>query len=511
MKKLERNLGLKQVLIIGFSAMLGTGIFVTPGVIYSSTGSSIFLAYLLGGILTIPAAVAMAELATSMPISGGIYAYTERTFGPMVGTVVGFGLWLSLLFKSAFALMGFSEYLQIFTTFPSLWAGIIMLVLVTSLNIAGAGKVAGSLAVVVFACLLIVGITSVLSIDKIETENLTPLFSGGMEGFMVAISLGVGAFAGLTKLSAIAEEIKDPEINLSKGILFSLIGVAIIYVGASYLTASTMSHQSLTGNLKPLYSLASQAMGSIGGKALAIIAVLTLVSMANAGILAASRFPFAMSRDELLPRFFGKIHSRFFTPVWSIVFSGLITGIIILTLDVEKVAKLASVFIIIMFILVNLTVVILRESGAQWYQPKYRVPFYPLLPVVGLISGVILLFYMGNLAVLSFLLVVAPSMFIYFFYGKNISRKGVVGMRGTRKDLLETDALHPFANRRMPLEGLESLSDAKIAIPLFGHEASAETLVEIGTILSEGKGIEVAYIMELPEQTELDDIEDPPG
>src|SRR5690606_18797918 len=114
MKKLERHLGLKQVLVVGFSAMLGTGLFVTPGVMYMATGPSLFLAFILGVILVFPAAISMAELATAMPTSGGIYVYTDRTFGPLMGTVVGIGLWLSLLFKSAYALKGFGIYLQVF-------------------------------------------------------------------------------------------------------------------------------------------------------------------------------------------------------------------------------------------------------------------------------------------------------------------------------------------------------------------------------------------------------------
>src|SRR5690606_12655410 len=128
-------------------------------------------------------------------------------------------------------------------------------------------------------------------------------------------------------------------------------------------------------------------------------------SMANAGVLAASRFPFAMSRDHLLPKSLGKIHSRFLTPLTSIVLSSLIIALIILTMDVEKVAKLASVFIIQMFILVNITVIALRESRAQWYKPKYRSPLYPGQHLFGIVSGLILLFYMGQLTLFSMLLV----------------------------------------------------------------------------------------------------------
>lgn len=513
MKKLERSLGLKEILIVGFSAMLGTGVFITPGIIYNATGASLFLAYILGAILIIPAATSMSELATSMPSSGGIYVYTDRTFGPLLGTVVGFGLWLSLLFKSAFALKGFGIYLQVFTDFPVIWTALFTLVVVTVLNVGGVSKVAGSLSIIVMICLFSILATGLISLDRYSFNNMEPFFSHGAEGFMVALSLGVGAYAGLTKLTAIAEEVKDPEINLSKGILYSLLGMSLVYYLTTLMFATTLTNAEFSDNLRPLYTLVSEKTGSIGGGVLAIIAILTLISMANAGVLAASRFPFAMSRDHLLPKSLGKIHSRFLTPLTSIVLSSLIIALIILTMDVEKVAKLASVFIIQMFILVNITVIALRESRAQWYKPKYRSPLYPGQHLFGIVSGLILLFYMGQLTLFSMLLVGVPSLIIYFFYGRKTNRKGVIGIRGKRKDLVEGlqtgKNLKPITLRS--LESLELNKKAKVVVPLFGREVSAETLTEVANVLAEGEGVEVAHITEVPEQTDLNDLEDPVG
>lgn len=508
MKKLERSLGLGPVLVVGFSAMLGTGIFVAPGIIYNATGPSFILAFIVAGLLILPAAMSMSELATSMPTSGGIYVYTDRTFGPLLGTIVGFGLWLSLLFKSAFALKGFGEYLSIFYQFPAELTALLMLILVVVLNIGGVSKVASSLAFIIAGCLLTVGITSVLSISSMDPKHLDTLFIGGPEGFMVALSLGIGAYAGLTKLTAIAEEVQEPEKNLPKGILYSLLGVGFVYGAISLTLALALSPYELKGNITPLYTLAGQVLGPWGGKFLAIMAILTLVSMANAGVLAASRFPFAMSRDHLLPKIFGGIHPRFLTPLWSIILSGLIIGIIILTLDVEKVAKLASVFIIQMFILVNFTVITLRESGVQWYKPKYRSPMYPFFHIFGISSGLVLLFYMGELTLMSLVMVGIPSFVIYFFFGNKTNRMGVIGIKGKRTDLVAENETKPIIRC---LETLDVLNEAKVVVPLFGHESSPEVLTEMAHALSEGNGVEVVHITEVPEQTELNDIDDPPG
>jgi len=98
------------VLAISISAMLGSGIFVLPGLAAGMTGPSVWLAYIVAGVCVLPAALSKAELSTAMPTSGGSYVYIERTFGPLAGTVSGLGLWLSLLLKSAFALVGFGAY-----------------------------------------------------------------------------------------------------------------------------------------------------------------------------------------------------------------------------------------------------------------------------------------------------------------------------------------------------------------------------------------------------------------
>ena len=119
MKKLERNLSLISVIAISVGGMLGSGIFVLPGLAAAKTGSSVWLAYLLASVCILPAALSKSELATAMPSSGGTYVYIERAFGPILGTVSGIGLWLSLLLKSSFALVGFGAYLSILINIDS--------------------------------------------------------------------------------------------------------------------------------------------------------------------------------------------------------------------------------------------------------------------------------------------------------------------------------------------------------------------------------------------------------
>ena len=115
---LHRSLGLYAVLTISIGAMIGSGIFVLPGLAFKIAGPSVVLAFFLAGVVVLPAALSKAEMATAMPEAGGTYLYIDRAMGPLMGTVAGFGVWFSLVFKASFALVGLSAYLEYFVSHP---------------------------------------------------------------------------------------------------------------------------------------------------------------------------------------------------------------------------------------------------------------------------------------------------------------------------------------------------------------------------------------------------------
>ena len=118
--QIERSLGLVGVIIISLSAMLGSGLFVLPSFAAVMMGEGIWLAFLLAASVVLPGALSKSELSSGMPSSGGSYIYMERTYGPLVGTISGLGLWASFLLKSSFALIGFSAYMYTVTTYFSI-------------------------------------------------------------------------------------------------------------------------------------------------------------------------------------------------------------------------------------------------------------------------------------------------------------------------------------------------------------------------------------------------------
>ncbi|WP_419172259.1 APC family permease [Halobacteriovorax sp.] len=508
MKKLERNLGLSSVISISIASMLGSGIFVLPGLAFEVTGPYVWISYLIAALCVLPAALSKSELATAMPASGGTYIYIERTFGPMAGTIAGLGLWISLLLKAAFALMGFGAYLSTLTTsFDLKYLALFLTVIITILNIIGVGKVSGLLIVVVITSTL--GLT-ILNIGTLSTASVIPgiPFSfSHMDSILLASGLVFISYAGVTKVAAIAEEIKTPEKNLPRGILLSLLIVTVLYCVTTLALAKFLPIDQLKSNLRPIYTLAQVFAGNTFATIMAILAILTMTSMANAGLLAASRFPFAMSRDHLFPKSFGHIHRKFLTPVWSILASGIIIACAIYFLNIAKIAKLASAFILVLYMFVNITVIALRETHIQWYRPTYKSPFYPYIQIFGIISTFYLLVMMKDLAIIGLVSISVPGILIYFLYAKSrVNRKGVLGIRGKRKDLF--DDTPNFSPTMHSLGRCELDQDANVVVALVGNEKSPEMLIDIGTSLADGEQIEVAHLTEAPEQSDLNDFTD---
>ncbi len=503
MKALERSIGLVSVVAITIGAML-SNLFVLPGLAIPLTGSSMWAAFFVAGISIFPAALSKAELGTAMPVSGGTYVYIDRTFGPLAGTVMGLGLWLALLLKSAFALVGFSAYLSVLIEIPQKPVALILLAVVFGLNVLGirkVGKVQLGIVVIAMIALVILFVWGAVGFDAALLE---PSFTQGGMGFISAVAFLYVGFAGVTKIAAISEEVKDPKRNLPLGILISLVIIISLFGGVSLILVGNIPAEQLSGDLRSIHTLAAFLGGEIVGKVVAVIGGLTMLSMANSGLLSASRFPFAMSRDSLLPKTLSRVHSRFMTPIVAIIVSTVVIGLAVAFLEVERIAKLASSLKIVAFMAVNLAVVVLRESGTQWYRPTFRVPVYPLVQIFGILSGVILLMFLGVSGILALTAICVPGVVLFVTYGrKRTDRSGVFGRLGPRREIAaEASRLSgKFHISQLPL-------GASVVVPLLGRERSPETLVEFGAALADGKRIKVLQLTNVPEQLMIDAVVD---
>ena len=233
------------------------------------------------------------------------------------------------------------------------------------------------------------------------------------------------------------------------------------------------------------------------------------MSMANSGVLASSRFPFAMSKDKLMPSYLGKISSKFLTPVPAILTTSTIIGLAIVFLDVVKIAKLASAFKVLMFIFNELSVIVLRETNAQWYKPSFRSPLYPYVQIFGILSGIVLLSYLGIMPLLSVFGVFILGVIIFIIYGSKTDRSGVISNYGFLSFLFKGGSSNKDESTLTSTSSSDDISNinAEIVVPLLGDETSTEMLVEMASSINDKSKINTINLFEVPNQTFLEAID----
>ena len=433
---IERSLNLVGVIIVTVAASIGSGLFVLPSFAAAIMGPGIWLAFLLAGLVFLPGTLSKSELASAMPENGGAYLYLDRSFGPLIGTIGGLGLWASFLLKSAFALIGFSAYMYAVTNYLDITTNstfMIMsaLALITFLNILGIKKVKAFQTPILA---LTTGLVMIICIVQLFDANID--FSRPIDGaFDVsknnpslvaeAAALVFVAYAGIYKAGAIGGEIKKPEKNLHYGMIISLIAITVFYVVVSIIMMASVDgewwlNSDNTPREDPVFAFAEAVTSTKVGITLALLAVLTMISGALSGLLAASRFLFAMAKDSLLPNSLSETNKKFETPHWAIILTGFVMGLSILTLPVKDVAKLASGFQIMVIVALNISVIVLRQSKEKnkWYKPTFKSPLYPYVQIFGTITGGYLVIIMGSKAIIGALAAVVIGVSTYYIYGK---------------------------------------------------------------------------------------------
>lgn len=439
---IERTIGLSGIVIISLSSMLGSGLFVMPAFAAEMMGPGIWLAFLLAATVVLPGALSKSELASAMPSSGGSYVYLERTYGPLFGTISGLGLWASFLLKASFALIGFSAYMLALTTYFEFTLGereiqmvsVSALVLITAVNILGVKKVKAIQTPILGVTMALLAIICIMALFDGSTDFSRPI-NGGNGAFdqspatiAETAAFVFVAYAGVTKVAAIGGEVKEPGRNLPMGIMLSLGIATFLYCVMTFVMMAALPDmwyiKDGTPIEDPVYQFVKAVAGSKIGVLAAALAVLTMISMALAGILAASRFLFAMARDNLLPQSLETVNAKYETPHWPIIVTGVMMLLAIMYLPVKDVAKLASGFKIMIFMLINSCVIILRRSpGAQtWYKPEYKSHFYPWIQLWGIVAGAILIYLMGSKAFIGAGTAVSVGTITYLGYGKKHSQ-----------------------------------------------------------------------------------------
>jgi basic amino acid/polyamine antiporter, APA family len=417
MASMNRELGFIEVFSITSGAMISSGLFILPGIAHAQAGPAVVISYMISGLLAISGMLCTVEIVTAMPVAGGNYFFISRTMGPAAGSVAGLLSWFALSLKSSFALVGISAFLTIIVDWGFHIIGLSACLIFIVVNIIGS-KESGRVQVILITSLLVfLLLYTVFGLLNMEGGNILPFAPQGWGPVFSAAGLIFISYGGLLQVGSIAEEIRNPGRTIPLAMTSAFVSVLLLYVLVVFVTTGVLDSQTLNQSLTPVSDGASAVMGLRGAILMSIAAILAFISTANSGILTASRYLLGLSRDQLLPPFFGKINRRFQTPHIAVVITGIFV-MATLFLRIEILAEAASTVLILNYALACICLIILRESRIFNYKPKFNAPWYPLLPIAGIVGYIVLLFGIGlNTIIISVALILAGLIF-YALYGK---------------------------------------------------------------------------------------------
>jgi len=437
---LLRELGLKEALAIGLGTMIGAGLFVLTNIAVERAGQAAAISYLLAGLICLPVAMIISELATGMPRAGGSYTFIAASLGPLAGSVVGPANWLGLTFANGFYLIAAGHYLSLFVPIPSRIVALLLGLLFVWLNYRGS-KMSGSVQnLVVFALLIILLFFVITGLFKgpVIPEPSFPI--NGWGPVISSIGLIFVSFVGFEKIATVSEEIKQPGRILPIAIIGSVIIATILYVVLIFVATGLLPPSSAGSQQDLFIASARVSFGPIGKGLMLAAALLATLSSANAATMASSRISYGMGRDLVLPGWFGHTHPRYKTPSNGILFVGATAIALAMTGKAETLAEISSALFLVSYSLLSISSLVMRKVKPQWYTPTFRAPLFPILPfmTVALCLGVILT--MDVFSQIAGVGSVVLSLVWYFIW--------------VRKKAVVSGEFGPMWERERPMEGI---------------------------------------------------------
>jgi amino acid transporter/mannitol/fructose-specific phosphotransferase system IIA component (Ntr-type) len=422
MTKLKKDINAFGVFSIASGAMISSGIFILPGLAFSKVGSWLFLSYFIAGFLGLFGILSMIELTTAMPRSGGDYYIINKTFGPLLGTISGFLGWFALALKSSFAIFGISEIVKIYTGINPLISGLILCLLFVVINILGTKEAVSFQIGMVLTLIVLMIVYIFFGIPHLHLEYFDLKKGIDVNNIFMTAGFIFISFGGLLKVANMAEEVNNPRKNLPLGLVCSVSVVTILYVCMIFIMTGTLPGDIFAKSLTPVADSAQLTMGNIGYIIILVASVLAFFTTANAGIMAASRYPMALSLDKLIPSAFGRINRKTGTPILATLFTGILIYLSLL-LPLETLVKAASTVILSSYILTNLSVIVFRESKIKNYKPSYKAPFYPFLQILSIVIFIYFIINLGSSAIEVSMIILLAAIAVYILYGRHRAQK----------------------------------------------------------------------------------------
>ena len=506
-KQMKKELSLFNIYTIATGATIASGFFLLPGIAFAQAGQAMVISYIIAAIPVIPALFSMAELSTAMPRAGGIYFFMDRSMGPLFGTIGGLGTWLALILKSAFALVGIGAYMNLFLPQVQIFPFAVgFAIFFGILNLLGAKKSSVLQSILVIGLLFLLTWFSGTGIFFINREYYVGFFDTEIGTIFYTAGLVYVSYVGLSKIASVSEEVIDPEKNIPRAMFLALGTIILVYTVGTLVMIGIVPPEKLQNDITPVATTAEIMIGKPGMILMTFAAIIAFFSVANAGILTASRYPLAMSRDHLLPKFLRRFN-KYKTPQYSIVSSVVLVILVLIFFDPTKIAKLAGTFQLLLFSLVSLAVIVLRESRIDSYDPGYHSPLYPWMQIFGILAPWWLIIEMGWLPVIFSLALMIISITWYYYYARaKVIRHGAIYHIFARLGQRRFDGLDKELRSIIKEKGLRDQDpfDAVIARAGFIDINESSTYEELLRKASEYLSKQVSIETEVLEKTFMD-------
>jgi len=430
---LSRSLGTTTAIAMVVGSVIGSGIFLKPGVIAGAGGQFplIITAWIVGGVVCLFGGLCMAELALMMPKAGGHYVYVREAYGRPAAFLSG---WNDTLLVQpaangalAFACIGALARMGGYTisVWPTALAAILIIVILTSLNVVGVawGGLVQTLTtfikggfLVIFALLPIImffiGSGDSASLENLASRDLPDDMSLTKRLTVVFLAI-MWAYSGWHYVTPVAEEIKNPEKNITRALIWGILILLALYVAFTVAMHVILPMSEIAGDIadktrlpqhapqraiERLFESQGPALSALAGRVLSAVVMISTFSAINAGLLVVPRVTFAMARDRVFFPGLGHIHPRFNTPSRSILLQGIaaITVLLLVAVGVSTLSRLEkvdpfelltnySVFTNVVFTVLAVSAVMVLRVRQPNRERPYRVPGYPLVPILFLV------------------------------------------------------------------------------------------------------------------------------
>ena len=433
--KLKRKVSLFALTVYGVGNILGAGIYGLIGSVVGITGNISWLSFVLASITGAFTGLSYAELSAMYPKSAAEFVYTEEAFKKRIlSFILGWIIIFSGVLSAATVALVFGEYLSGLIGIPELFLiipfAILLVIILSLINLIGIKTSTRTNILFTFIEATGLIIIIIISIPFIGSVNYFSLPSGSsFLAIFSSIALIFFAYIGFEDIANIAEEVKEPQKNLPRAIIYSIIITTILYCLVAISTVSISPIVDLAiWETAPLNAVAAAVLGPAGGIILSLIALFATANTVLIMLIVTSRMMYGMARDKALPQGLSKISPKYRTPVISVLLTASFTIIPIFFGDVKVVAHATVFGVLINFFLINISLLALRKSKPEQERPFELKPSYkgyPIIAILGSIICIALLFTFNLLTVLIQVIIILFGIIVFYALKSKIETKSI--------------------------------------------------------------------------------------